>query len=138
MKFIADLHIHSKYSRATSGQMELEGLAKWAKLKGIDLVASGDFTHPAWSAELKKKLKPAEEGLYEFDGVKFILNVEISSIYKKNGKVRKIHNLVFAPSFEIVENINCELNKIGNLVSDGRPILGLDAEKLAEIVFNIS
>ncbi len=138
MKFIADLHIHSKYSRATSKDMELEGLAKWAKLKGIDLIATGDFTHPVWFAELKKKLKPAEDGLYEYDGVKFILNVEISSIYSKNGKVRKIHNLVFAPSIEVVEKINRELDKIGNISSDGRPILGLDAEKLAEIVFNIS
>ena len=138
MKFIADLHIHSKYSRATSKDMELEGLAKWAKLKGIDLIATGDFTHPAWLAELKKKLKPAEEGLFEFNGVRFILSVEISSIYSKNGRVRKIHNLVFAPSLEIVEKINKELGKIGNITSDGRPILGLDAEKLAEIVFNIS
>jgi len=138
MKFIADLHIHSKYSRATSKSMDLEGLSHWAKLKGIDLIATGDFTHPAWFAELKKKLKPAEEGLYEYNGVRFILNVEISSIYSKGGKVRKIHNLVFAPSLEIVEKINFELNKIGNLTADGRPILGLDAEKLAEIVFNIS
>lgn len=138
MKFIADLHIHSKYSRATSKSMDLEGLSHWAKLKGIDLIATGDFTHPAWFAELKKKLKPAEEGFYEYNGVRFVLNVEISSIYSKGGKVRKIHNLVFAPSLEIVEKINFELNKIGNLTADGRPILGLDAEKLAEIVFNIS
>ncbi|MFH1577317.1 MAG: endonuclease Q family protein, partial [Candidatus Margulisiibacteriota bacterium] len=138
MKFIADLHIHSKYSRATSKDMDLEGLAKWAKLKGIDLIATGDFTHPLWLAELKKKLKPAEEGLFEYNGVRFILNVEISSIYSKNGKTRKIHNLIFAPSFAIVDKINQQLGKIGNLTADGRPILGLDAEKLAEIVFNIS
>jgi len=138
MKFIADLHIHSKYSRATSPQMDLEGLAHWAKLKGIDVVATGDFTHPAWIKELKTKLKPAEEGFYEYNGVCFILSVEISSIYSKGGKVRKIHNVVYAPSLEIAEKINFELNKIGNLTADGRPILGLDAEKLAEIVFNIS
>ena len=138
MKFIADLHIHSKYSRATSKDMDLGGLSHWAKLKGIDLIATGDFTHPFWFTELKKKLKPFSEGIYEYNGVKFILNVEISSIYSKGGKVRKIHNLVFAPSLEIVEKINQELGKIGNLTSDGRPILGLDAEKLAEIVFNIS
>ena len=138
MRFIADLHIHSKYSRATSKDMELDGLAKWAKLKGIDLVATGDFTHPLWLTELKKKLKPAEEGLFEYNGVRFILNVEISSIYSKNGRTRKIHNLVFAPSFEVVDKINQELGKIGNLTSDGRPILGLDAEKLAEIVYNVS
>lgn len=138
MKFIADLHIHSKYSRATSKDMDLEGLARWAKIKGIDLVATGDFTHPEWLAQLKKKLKPAEQGLFEFKGVKFILNVEISGIYKKNEKTRKTHNLIFAPSFEIVDQINEELGKIGNLKSDGRPILGLDSEKLAEIIFNIS
>src|SRR3989339_38123 len=138
MRYIADLHIHSKYSRATSPQMDLEGLAHWAKLKGIDVVATGDFTHPAWIKELKTKLKPAEEGFYEYNGVCFILSVEISSIYSKGGKVRKIHNVVYAPSLEIAEKINFELNKIGNLTADGRPILGLDAEKLAEIVFNIS
>lgn len=138
MKFIADLHIHSKYSRATSKDMELEGLSRWAKLKGIDLLATGDFTHPFWLAELKKKLKPAEEGLYEYNGVRFVLNVEISGIYSKDGKTRKVHNLVFAPSFEVVEKLNRELGKIGNLTSDGRPILGLDSEKLAEIVFNVS
>ena len=138
MRFIADLHIHSKYSRATSKDMDLDGLVKWAKLKGIDLIATGDFTHPLWLAELKKKLKPAEQGLFEYNGVKFVLNVEISSIYSKNGRTRKIHNLVFAPSFEVVDKINAELSKIGNLSADGRPILGLDAEKLADIVFNIS
>ncbi len=138
MRFNTDLHIHSKYSRATSKDMDLENLAKWAELKGIDLVATGDFTHPVWLAELKSKLKPAEQGLFEYNGVRFILNVEISSIYSKNGKTRKIHNLIFAPSFEIVDQINKELSKIGNLTADGRPILGLDAEKLAEIVFNIS
>ena len=138
MKFIADLHIHSKYSRATSKDMDLEGLARWAKLKGIDLLAAGDFTHPFWFAELKKKLKPAEDGLFEYNGVCFILSVEISSIYSKGGRVRKIHNLIYAPSFEVVEQLNRQLGKIGNLTSDGRPILGLDSEKLAEIVFNVS
>ncbi|MBU0502533.1 MAG: endonuclease Q family protein [Candidatus Margulisbacteria bacterium] len=138
MKYIADLHIHSKYSRATSPKMDLEGLSSWAKIKGIDVVATGDFTHPAWISELSKKLKPAEEGFYKYNGVLFVLSVEISSIYSKGGKVRKIHNLVYAPSLEIAEKINFELNKIGNLTADGRPILGLDAEKLAEIVFNIS
>lgn len=138
MKFIADLHIHSKYSRATSKDMDLEGLSHWAKLKGIDLVATGDFTHPLWFSELKKKLKETADGIYEYNGVKFVLSVEISSIYSKAGKVRKIHNLVYSPSLEIAEKINRELGKIGNITSDGRPILGLDAEKLAEIVFNVS
>lgn len=138
MKYIADLHIHSKYSRATSKDMALEGIARWAKIKGIDVMATGDFTHPAWFSELKSKLQPAEPGFYQYNGVRFVINVEISSIYKKNDKVRKIHNLVFAPSIEIASKIRDELDKIGNIRSDGRPILGLDAEKLAEIVFNIS
>jgi len=142
MKIILDLHIHSRYSMATSSQMDLENLDKWAKIKGIQLLATGDFTHPEWFRNLKEKLEPAEPGLFKLkksdSGVRFILNVEISGIYSKKGKVRKIHNLVFAPSFEIVEQINTQLGWIGNLKSDGRPILGLDSKELAKIVFNVS
>jgi len=138
MKYLADLHIHSKYSRATSKDMDLDGISRWAKIKGIDVVATGDFTFPAWFEELNKKLKPAEDGFYEYNGVRFVVNVEISSIYKKGDKTRKIHNLVFAPSLEIAGKIRNALDKIGNIKSDGRPILKLDAEKLAEIVFTIS
>ncbi len=138
MKFIADLHIHSKYSRATSKNMDLESLDKWAKIKGIKVIGTGDFTHPEWIANLKEKLKPAETGLFKLkkddQGTRFLLTSEISCIYSKNNKVRKIHILVFAPSFEAVEKINTKLNKIGNLKSDGRPILGLDAKELAKIV----
>ncbi len=118
--------------------MDLDGIAKWAKIKGIDVVATGDFTFPAWFEELKAKLKPAEPGFYEYNGVRFVVNVEISSIYKKGDKTRKIHNLVFAPSLKIAGKIRDELDKIGNIKSDGRPILKLDAERLAEIAFNIS
>ena len=143
MKFIADFHIHSKYSRATSPQMDLENLNKWAKIKGIKVLGTGDFTHPEWFKNLKDKLEPAEPGLYklkntEEDGVRFVLTSEISCIYSKTGRVRKIHILVFAPDFKIVEKINAQLNWIGNLKSDGRPILGLDAKELARIVLNIS
>ena len=142
MKIIADLHIHSKYSRATSPQMDLESLDKWAKIKGIKVLATGDFTHPLWFKNLKEKLEPAEAGLYKLkksdSGVRFILNVEISSIYSKNGKVRKIHNLIFSPSFEIAEKINTQLGWVGNLKSDGRPILGLDSKELIKIVLNVS
>jgi len=139
MKFVADFHIHSKYSRATSKNMDLGELDKWANIKGITVLGTGDFTHPKWFAEIKEKLEPAEPGLFRLkknkSNIRFILTSEISCIYSKGGKVRKVHIVVFAPSFEAVEKINNELSKIGNLKSDGRPILGLDAEELAEIVF---
>lgn len=142
MKIIADLHIHSKYSRATSPQMDLESLDKWAKIKGIKVLATGDFTHPLWFRNLKEKLEPAEKGLFKLkksnSGIRFILNVEISSIYSKNGRVRKIHNLIFSPSFEIAEKINTQLGWVGNLKSDGRPILGLDSKELIKIVLGVS
>jgi len=142
MKFIADLHIHSKYSRATSKDMDLEELDKWAKIKGIKVLGTGDFTHPEWLKNLKSKLEPAEPGLYKLkkndQGTRFMLTTEISCIYSKNNKVRKIHILVFSPSFEICEKINTQLSWIGNLKSDGRPILGLDAKELAKIVVNTS
>ena len=137
MEFIADLHIHSKYSRATSPQMNVESLAKWAKIKGIHLIGTGDFTHYLWVKELKEKLEPAGNGLYVYDGVHFMLTAEISSIYSKNGRCYRIHNVIFAPSIEVVEKINKVLGSIGNIVSDGRPILGLDAAKLARIIFDI-
>ncbi len=137
MKFIADLHIHSKYSRATSKHMDLPNLSKWAKIKGIDLLGTGDFTHHLWLDHLESLLEPAGNGLFEYDGVHFMLTAEISSIYSKKGKVYRIHNLIFAPSFETVKKINKVLSSIGNLYSDGRPILGLDAAELARIVFDI-
>ncbi|MCK4474052.1 DNA helicase UvrD [Candidatus Parcubacteria bacterium] len=142
MKFIGDFHIHSKYSRATSPQTDLENLDKWAKIKGIDVLGTGDFTHPEWFQELKEKLEPAEPGLFKLKNsdskTRFVLTSEISCIYSKGGSVRKIHIVVFAPSLEIVEKINTQLAWIGNLKSDGRPILGLDAKELAKIVLNIS
>jgi uncharacterized protein (TIGR00375 family) len=142
MKFVADLHIHSKYSRATSKDMNLESLDKWAKIKGIKVMGTGDFTHPAWFQELKSQLEPAEPGLYKFkkggSETRFILTAEISSIYSQGGKVRRIHNLVFAPSLEIAEKINVALSWQGNLKSDGRPILGISSIDLAKLVFNIS
>lgn len=142
MKFIADFHLHSKYSRATSPRMDLENLDKWAKIKGIKVLGTGDFTHPEWFKSLKEKLEPAEFGLFRLKNqsgeTRFILTAEISCIYSKEGRVRKIHIVVFAPSFEIVEKINVQLGWIGNLKSDGRPILGLDAKELAKIVLNAS
>ena len=151
MKFSADIHIHSPYSRATSAGSTLAGLYGWAKLKGINIVGSGDFTHPAWFANLKELLEPAEAGLFRLKDevhalsplagitllpgpVRFLLSAEISCIYKRHGKVRKVHNLLYVPDFASAERINRRLSAVGNIVSDGRPILGLDSRNLLEIV----
>ena len=142
MRFIADFHLHSKYSRATSKDMDLDNLDKWAKIKGIKVLGTGDFTHPEWLKSLREKLEPAEPGLFKLkktdSGTRFLLSSEISCIYTKNNRVRKVHIIIFAPSFEIVEKINAQLGWIGNLRSDGRPILGLDAKELAKIVLGSS
>jgi len=142
MKFIADFHLHSKYSRATSSRMDLENLQKWAEIKGVNVLGTGDFTHPGWFKELREKLEPAEPGLFKLKNsnleTRFILTTEVSCIYSKKNRVRKIHIIIFAPSFETVEKINTQLGWIGNLEADGRPILGLDAKELAKIVLNAS
>jgi uncharacterized protein (TIGR00375 family) len=152
MRFIADLHIHSSYSRATSPEMVPEKLWKWAQIKGINVIGTGDFTHPAWFKELTQKLEPLGNGLFrlreEFRGsdvpgscvkdVLFLLTAEISCIYRKADKTRKIHSLIFAPDFESALRINVALSKIGNLKADGRPILGLDAQELLKIVIDES
>ena len=147
MRFHADLHVHSKYSRATSRDLDLEHLAAWACRKGIGVVGTGDFTHPAWCAELKQKLVPAEPGLYRLRddieqaiaqtlppacraSVRFMLEVEISTIYKKADRTRKVHHLIYAPDFETVDRMSARLARIGNIASDGRPILGLDSIRL--------
>jgi len=138
MKFIADFHIHSKYSRATSMRSDLEGFGQKAVEKGILVIGTGDFTHPEWFKEIKDKLEPAESGLFKLkDGnipTRFILTAEISCIYSKNNGVRKIHIIVVVPTLQAAEKINAQLGWIGNLKSDGRPILGLDAKELAKIV----
>ena len=150
MRFHADLHVHSKYSRATSRDLDLEHLAAWAARKGISVVGTGDFTHPAWRAELKDKLVATEPGLYRLrddieraiaqtlppscrSPVRFMLEVEISTIYKKGERTRKIHHLIYAPDFAAVDRISERLARIGNIASDGRPILGLDSRNLLEI-----
>jgi len=137
MEFVADFHIHSKYSRATSRDMDVAHIAQWAKLKGISLMGTGDFTHHLWLEELRTKLESTGKGLYVYDGVHFVLSAEVSSIYAKGGRTYRIHNVILAPSFKSVDAINSALSGIGNLSSDGRPILGLDAEDLARIVFDI-
>ena len=152
MKFIGDFHIHSHYSIATSKELRPDFLDYWARLKGIKVVGTGDFAHPGWIQELKEHFEPAEEGLFKVkqeykkkiyfpveDDVRFILTTEISNIYKKNGKVRKVHNVVFAPSFEVAETIQNKLINLGfNITSDGRPILGLDSRDLLELCLDSS
>jgi len=122
--------------------MDLENLDKWAQIKGIKVLGTGDFTHTEWLKTLKEKLEPAEPGLFKLkksnSEIRFILTTEVSCVYSKRGKIRKIHIIIFASSFEIVEKINAHLGWIGNLSADGRPILGLDAKELAKIVLNIS
>ena len=152
MRFVADLHIHSKFSRATSKDMNFDTLAYWAKIKGIKVLGTGDFTHPEWLFLAKQKLVPTGNGLFYLekiippenpflrsfqvkpDDVFFMLTTEISFIYSKKGRVRKIHLLVLAPDFETVEALNAALAGIGNLHSDGRPILGLDAKEFLKKV----
>jgi len=137
LEFIADLHIHSKYSRATSKHMDLDNLTTWAKIKGIDLLGTGDFTHHLWVKHLKSLLEPDNNGLFVYKDIRFMLTAEISSIYSKNGRCYRIHNILFAPSFKTIDKINKVLGSLGNIKSDGRPILGLDAAKLARIIFDI-
>lgn len=140
MRIIADFHFHSKYSRATSKDMNVDAIANWAKWKGINLLGTGDFTHPLWFSELKQKLESLDNGLFasrQFPAIKYLLTAELSSIYTQGGRVRKVHNLIFAPSLETVQSINDRLTTIGNLYSDGRPILGLPAKDLAKLVFDI-
>ncbi|MBF0295334.1 MAG: UvrD-helicase domain-containing protein [Magnetococcales bacterium] len=155
MRFFADLHIHSKYSRATSRDADLAPLALWARKKGITVLGTGDFTHPAWIARIAELTVPAEPGLLrlhpgveesvsedlralgmrsgEGEGVRFLLSVEISTIYKKGDATRKVHHLVCVPSLEAARRLNLRLARIGNIASDGRPILGLDSRDLLEI-----
>ncbi|MDQ7843722.1 MAG: endonuclease Q family protein [Armatimonadota bacterium] len=138
MRIIADLHLHSKYSRATSREMDVENMARWCKVKGIGVVGTGDFTHPIWLRELKARLKPNDRGLYTYGGVHFMLTVEVSNIYPQDGRLRKIHNILFAPSFEVAERINAVLGRFGSLLADGRPTLTLPSDKLVEYVMEIS
>ena len=150
MQITADLHLHSHYSRATSKNLTFEHLWKWAQLKGVNVVGTGDIAHPGWLAEMRTKLEPAEDGLFRLKdeyaaamaddvppacraAVRFLLAGEISNIYKKYDRTRKVHNVVFAPSLDALARFQAELEKIGNIRSDGRPILGLDSRDLLEI-----
>lgn len=152
MKQIADLHIHSRFSMATSKDGTVEMLDLWARKKGITLIGTGDMTHPLWRQELKEKLIPAEQGLFrlkeeyvlpealQYPGnvPRFVLSGEISSIYKKDGKTRKVHSLILLPGFHEADAFAARLEKIGNIHSDGRPILGLPCHDLLEIMLEVS
>ena len=152
MRFIADLHVHSHYSRATSKDMCPEGIWKWAQLKGVSVIATGDFTHPGWLKELDGKLNGEGNGFFTLNkayhlndvpsscraDIQFILSAEVSCIYSRNGKTRKVHSVLIAPDFATAARINLALSKIGNLNADGRPILGLDAKDLLQITLDVS
>ena len=138
MSFVADFHIHSKYSRATSKDMDIPHLNKAAIAKGVNLVGTGDFTHPLWRNHLKENLSLEEDGLFTYGSTFFILTTEVSTIFYKAGKTKKIHNLIFAPNFEVVEKISDRLERFGDLYSDGRPTLRLTAKDLVEIILGIS
>jgi DNA helicase-2/ATP-dependent DNA helicase PcrA len=157
MSFYADLHVHSRFSRATSRDCDLENLALWAQRKGLAVLGTGDFTHPAWFAAIREKLTPAEPGLFRLrpdieravasrqlpigggsalaasTSPRFVLQVEISTIYKKGDRTRKVHHLIFAADLAQAEAVSRRLARIGNIKSDGRPILGLDSHDLLEI-----
>ena len=148
--YIADLHIHSRFSRATSRDCDLPHLDWWARRKGIGLIGTGDFTHPAWRAELREQLVPAGDGVYTLrealrlpgdapgEAPRFVVTGEISSIYKKDGKTRKVHNVILLPSLEAADELSARLEAIGNIHSDGRPILGLDSRDLLELMLAVS
>ncbi len=142
MEFVCDFHLHSKYSRAVSQAMVLPQIEKWAVKKGIDVLSAADFTHPLWFRELSSQLEEDGGGIYKLKNsdskVRFILSTEISSIYSQNGKVRRIHNLVFVPSLETAQKLSTELIKRGcNLSADGRPIIGLSSRNLLDLLLSI-
>ncbi len=139
MRFIADLHIHSRFSRATSKNITINNLVKYAKIKGLDIIGTGDFTHPTWLKILKENLRDEGCGILKSrEGFNFILSTEVSNIYKEKGKIRKIHNIILAPDFETVEQINSWLSKKGRLDYDGRPVFGFSCPELVENLIGIS
>ena len=138
-KFVADLHLHSAYSRATSPSLNFDTLSQWAKLKGINLLSSADFTHPIWWQAIKKNLKESDsDGFYEYNDIKFVLGSEISCIYTQGGKQRRIHCLLFFPNKSDVERFNNRLGQRANLSADGRPIIGMSAKQLLELALSIN
>ena len=137
MTYSADLHLHSPFARATSKELTFENMARWARVKGIDLLASADFTHPEWLAETKRKLRPTGNGLYECEGARFVLGTEVNCNGYQGGRNRRIHMLMFAPSIEVAERINAALSDKGLLASDGRPTLHMTPRELLETLLHI-
>ena len=138
MRVVSDFHIHSRYSRATSHQLDLDLLAQWALYKGIGLLGTGDATHPLWLSELKQKLKPTPHGLYEYKGVLFLPTAEVNTTFVSSGKSRRIHHVLLFPSLEVAEKTNSALSRYGDLLSDGRPTLSLSAAELVKLLLNVS
>src|SRR3989344_7700247 len=154
MRVISDLHIHSKYSRACSKDLVPQNLDKWAKIKGVNLLGTGDFTHPRWFAELRESLEEAEPGFYKLSphlssptsreelkegDVRFVLSAEISCIYSEAGRLRRVHYVLLLPSFSAVEKFNRTLeSKGGKLGSDGRPILGMNSKEVLKYLLDAS
>lgn len=142
MKIIADFHIHSKYSRATSKDMEVGTLGRYAEMKGIQLLGTGDFTHPQYFSELQAALEPLGNGLFKLKGkpspVRFILTAETSHIFSVKGKTKRVHVILFAPSFEAVEKINRQLARRGNIASDGRPIFGMHVKDIVKLMLDVT
>ncbi len=138
MKIVADLHVHSKYARATSSRCDVDGLSEGAKLKGINVIATGDFTHPGYFYELKEKLKEEKNGLYPYRGVNFILSTELAITYGDVGKKKRMHHIVLAPNLEVAEQINDRMSKYGNLNEDGRPMLSISSAHLVDELTAIS
>lgn len=138
MSFIADLHLHSRYAYACSKNLNLANMSAWAKVKGIDLLSSADFTHPAWLAELEENLVPSSDGYFEFGGVRFVLGTEISCVFKQGGRSRRVHLLVFVPDFEAVHSIRAMLEGLNSkLNGDGRPTVGVSARELTARLLEI-
>lgn len=142
MPQIADLHIHSRFARACSKELNLPNIDRYCRIKGVDIIATGDFTHPAWIAEIKRDLEPANDGFFKLKGsdgaVNFVLATELSCIYKQYDKVRRIHICVMTPTIESVEKLIVALEERGcNLRADGRPILGIPVDELTKICFDI-
>jgi uncharacterized protein (TIGR00375 family) len=139
MRFYCDFHIHSRFSRATSRNLNLDSLADGAKLKGLNVLGTGDFTHPLWLKEMRGQLSSVEDhGFFTYKGMNFVLTAEISTIFETGGKTRKIHHVIHAPSFEIVDQINEIVGRYGNLMSDGRPILSIDAPTIVEEIMSVN
>src|SRR3989338_456260 len=133
MKIISDLHIHSRHARATSKELNLENLEKYARIKGVGLLGTGDFTHPLWIKEIKSELKEDGSGILRSkNDFPFVLQTEISLVYTQGGKGRRIHHVVLAPNIEVVEQITEYLLKKGRVDYDGRPIFGINSVEFVE------